>query len=80
MVRAELAMAIILPDTGEGKERNSAEKSPAGLRTRMRVFSLGCVVLLSATENSSPVCDLRLTADFRKSPQLEAMQSQSGRG
>ena len=23
-------MAIILPDTGEGKERNSAEKSPAG--------------------------------------------------
>jgi hypothetical protein len=30
MVRAELAMAIILPDTGEGKERNSAEKSPAG--------------------------------------------------
>jgi hypothetical protein len=30
MVRAELVMAIILPDTGEGKERNSAEKSPAG--------------------------------------------------
>ena len=30
MVRAELAMAIILPDTVEGKERNSAEKSPAG--------------------------------------------------
>ena len=31
MVRAELVMAIILPDTGEGKERNSAEKSPAAL-------------------------------------------------